>query len=57
MAKPKKPFCKNGHEIALVGRYKSGACKECVRVYKINNIDKIETLKRLIKYLNKNKEK
>jgi hypothetical protein len=42
MAKPKKPFCKNGHEIALVGRYKSGACKECVRVYKINNIDKIE---------------
>lgn len=28
--RPLKPFCKYGHEIAIVGRDKSGACNACI---------------------------
>jgi hypothetical protein len=33
MAHERKEFCKNGHEIAVVGRNKSGNCKQCMREY------------------------
>lgn len=29
-------FCKRGHEIAIIGRYKNGKCKECYRLWERN---------------------
>lgn len=28
-----KPICKNGHDISIVGRDKSGNCKKCKQEY------------------------